>query len=129
MVARGVTAVVSTAYMDEAERFDRVALLHRGRLLAVETPAVLQQALDDRVLELRSDRVRAARVAALALPGVTHATAFGDRLHLAVGSARRDLPAIVEGLRQQGFAVHDARPIAPSMEDVFVARLGEGTAA
>ncbi len=129
MVARGVTAIVSTAYMDEAERFDRVALLHRGRLLAVETPAALQGALDDRVLEVRSERVRAARQAALRLPGVTHATAFGDRLHLSVASARRDAEAIMEGLRGAGFAVHDARPIAPSMEDVFVARLGDGTAA
>jgi ABC-2 type transport system ATP-binding protein len=42
MVAEGVTAVVSTAYLDEAERFDRLALLHRGRLLALDTPRVLQ---------------------------------------------------------------------------------------
>lgn len=45
MVSRGVTTVVSTAYMDEAERFDRLALLHQGRLLALDTPANLQRAL------------------------------------------------------------------------------------
>ncbi|HKI81324.1 MAG TPA: ABC transporter ATP-binding protein, partial [Pseudodesulfovibrio sp.] len=49
MVARGVTVVVSTAYMDEAERFDRVALLHKGTLLALHTPAELRQELKGRV--------------------------------------------------------------------------------
>ena len=70
MVAQGVTAIVSTAYMDEAERFDRVALLHRGRLAALDTPEALQQRLADRILDLQVDRVREARQAALADPRV-----------------------------------------------------------
>ncbi|HEX7182921.1 MAG TPA: ABC transporter ATP-binding protein, partial [Thermoanaerobaculia bacterium] len=61
MVAEGVTAVVSTAYMDEAERFDRLALLHKGRVLAVDTPAALQREMAGQVLEVRVDRPREAR--------------------------------------------------------------------
>jgi ABC-2 type transport system ATP-binding protein len=120
MVARGVTAVVSTAYMDEAERFDRVALLHRGRLAALDTPAALQARLDDRVLEVVIDPVREAREAALRHPRVQRAVAFGDRLHLTVSSARDEARSIVLALQREGFRVGEARPLAAGMEDVFI---------
>jgi ABC-2 type transport system ATP-binding protein len=129
MVARGVTVVVSTAYMDEAERFDRVALLHKGRLLAVETPEALRDALADRVLEVRVDRVREAREAAAALPGVTRAAAFGDRLHLVTEAATRAAPEIARALGERGFRVEEARPIPAGMEDVFIERISEADAA
>jgi len=128
MVARGVTVIVSTAYMDEAERFDRVALLHRGKLLAVETPEALRRALADRVLEVRVDRVREAREAAAALPGVVRSAAFGDRLHLVADSATRAATEVARALRDRGFQVEDARPIAAGMEDVFIERIGQADA-
>ncbi len=129
MVARGVTVIVSTAYMDEAERFDRVALLHQGRLLVVETPETLREGLADRVLEVRVDRVREAREAAIGLPGVTRAAAFGDRLHLVTGSAGKAAGEIAAALGARGFRVHDAHPIAAGMEDVFIERIGEAETA
>ncbi len=61
MVEEGVTAVVSTAYLDEAERFDRVALLHRGRLLALDAPARLQPSLAGEMLVVEVESARAAR--------------------------------------------------------------------
>lgn len=124
MVARGVTVIVSTAYMDEAERFDRVALLHQGTLLAVETPDALRRALADRVLEVRVDRVREAREAATTIRGVTRAAAFGDRLHLVADSASRAAADVTRVLRDSGFQVEDARPVAAGMEDVFIERIG-----
>jgi ABC-2 type transport system ATP-binding protein len=126
MVARGVTAIVSTAYMDEAERFDRVALLQQGRVLAVDSPEALQRSLHDRVLMVRVDRVREARTRLASLPGVTRAVAFGDRLHVTVPSAERDAELVGARLREFGFAMHEVRPIAATMEDVFIDRLGEG---
>ncbi len=120
MVAQGVTAIVSTAYMDEAERFDRVALLHRGRLAALDTPDALQARLDDRILEIQVDRVREAREVALHDPRVSRAAAFGDRLHLTVASASAEAEPMARALRDQGFAVGDARPIDAGMEDVFI---------
>jgi ABC-2 type transport system ATP-binding protein len=120
MVAQGVTAIVSTAYMDEAERFDRVALLHRGRLAALDTPETLQKRLDDRILEVPVDRVREAREAVLRVAGVQRAVAFGDRLHLTVTSARAALEAVRDALHREGFRVGDARAIAAGMEDVFI---------
>jgi ABC-2 type transport system ATP-binding protein len=129
MVEQGVTAVVSTAYMDEAERFDRLALLHQGKVLAVDTPAALQKGLEGEILELRADRVREARDAASRLPAVRRAAIFGDRLHLTVPSAASDGPAVEAALRQAGFAPRDARPIPPSLEDVFIERIAAAEAA
>ncbi len=129
MVEQGVTAVVSTAYMDEAERFDRLALLHQGKVLAVDTPAALQKGLEGEILELRADRVREAREAAAKLPSVRRAAIFGDRLHLTVPSAASDGPAVEAALRQAGFAPREARPIPPSLEDVFIERIAAAEAA
>jgi ABC-2 type transport system ATP-binding protein len=129
MVARGVTAVVSTAYMDEAERFDRLALLHQGRVVALDTPAVLQGSLAGRLLGVRVDRPREAREAALALPGVSLAAVFGDRLHLTVDDGARRAPEIARGLRAAGFEAADAELIEPSLEDVFIALIRKGAAA
>ena len=120
MVAQGVTAVVSTAYMDEAERFDRVALLHRGRVLALERPESLQQGLEGEIVTVRVERVREARDVAAALPIVRRAAIFGDRLHVTVSSAERDAPRLAALLSDAGFPVLESRKIMPSMEDVFI---------
>lgn len=123
MVAQGVTAVVSTAYMDEAERFDRVALLQEGRLLAVDRPDTLQGALEGVVIMVRVARVREALVRLSGLPMVRRAAVFGDRLHVTVDSAERDGPAVEAALREAGLAVFEVRAMVPSMEDVFIDRI------
>jgi ABC-2 type transport system ATP-binding protein len=82
MVAEGVTVIVSTAYMDEAERFDRVALLNAGRLLALATPAEMQEELEGRVYAVEVDRLREARDSLQPLDQVERAAVFGDRLHV-----------------------------------------------
>jgi ABC-2 type transport system ATP-binding protein len=123
MVAQGVTAVISTAYMDEAERFDRLALLHQGKLLAVDTPEALQRGLSGEILEVRLDRAREARDFAAGLPAVRRAAVFGDRVHLTVASAAADGPGIEAALRQAGFDPREAHAITPSLEDVFIERI------
>ena len=124
MVARGVTAVVSTAYLDEAERFDRVALLHQGRALAVDTPRALTAAFAGRLLEVRLESPRAARPAVEALPGVVRAHLFGDRLHVTVAAA--STPEELGGrLAAAGHPAGSIAPIAPTLEDVFLARVAE----
>ncbi|HEV8582448.1 MAG TPA: ABC transporter ATP-binding protein [Thermoanaerobaculia bacterium] len=123
MVAEGVTAVVSTAYLDEAERFDRLALLHQGKVLAIDTPDALQGSLAGEILEVQIDRVREAKEAASKLPQVRRAAIFGDRLHLTVEAGKKDWPAIEAALRQAGFSPREARSIVPSLEDVFMERI------
>ena len=129
MVAEGVTALVSTAYMDEAERFDRLVMLHRGRRLAVDTPEGLRRAETGDLLEIPVDRPRAAREVLAREAGVRHAVVFGDRIHVTVehdGDAAARLDAT---LRRAGLVPQPAIAIEPSMEDVFVRRITEADAA
>jgi ABC-2 type transport system ATP-binding protein len=133
MVAQGVTAIVSTAYMDEAERFDRVALLDRGRLLAVDTPDALMGRLAGRVLALRTSDLRASQQTAQRLPGVRAAAVFGDRLHVILapdgGRAADATAALAPALAAAGTPVLDQGPIPASMEDVFIDHMVAGSAA
>lgn len=125
MVGRGTTVLVSTAYMDEAERFDRLMLIHKGRAIAQGTPVELQQALAGDVLSVRLDRSREARAVALAVPSVKSAIVFGDQLHVAVASAERDGAAVERALRQAGFDVLAVTRMERSMEDVFIERIAQ----
>ena len=120
MVAAGVTAIVSTAYMDEAERCDRVALLDRGRLLALDTPAALIAAMRGEILAIAVADPRRAREAILRHPAAIRAAIFGDRLHVTVAAVDRDGPAVTAALGAAGFPVAAAERIQPSMEDVFI---------
>jgi len=120
MVSRGTTVIVSTAYMDEAERFDRVALLHRGKLQAVDTPDALQENMRGEILIVRADDVQKARKIIGGISGVQGALVFGEALHINVESAAEMEPVIASHLRDAGFAVRDIRPGVPGMEDVFI---------
>ncbi|HET9066600.1 MAG TPA: ABC transporter ATP-binding protein [Gemmatimonadales bacterium] len=123
MVAEGVTVVVSTAYMDEAERFDRLAMLHQGRQVALDRPAALQGSLDGEILAVAVDHVRGARDVAAGLPLVKRATVFGHRLHLTVANANADGPAVSAALEAAGHPVRESKAMTPSMEDVFIDRM------
>jgi ABC-2 type transport system ATP-binding protein len=120
--------VVSTAYTDEAERFDRLAFLWRGRLLALETPEALQRGMAGELLELAVDRPREAAAAAGAHAAVRRAAVFGDRLHLTVSSAAADGPPLARALAAAGFTVGEPRRVEPSLEDVFLGRIAEAQA-
>lgn len=124
MVGRGVTAVVSTAYLDEAERFDRVALLHRGRLLALDTPAALARSYPGELLEVRTVRARSVVDLVRGLPGVVDCQLFGDRLHVTVGSAAAARPSLLAALAANGDDAATAEPVAATLEDVFLRLVG-----
>ncbi|MCB9377564.1 MAG: ABC transporter ATP-binding protein [Holophagales bacterium] len=129
MVGRGVTAIVSTAYLDEAERFDRVALLHQGRLLAVDTPTALAASFPGDLLEVRLADARGARELLRSLPDVESARLFGDRLHVGVRSAAAAREPVRSALVAAGRGDAAVEPIAPTLEDVFLERIGEAEAA
>ncbi len=119
LVARDLTLVVATPYMDEAEQCDRVALLHRGRLLRCDTPEALRAGIPEGVWELRTPDAPGAqaRLAAAGLP--VRSQLMGDRLHiLAPGDdGARELEA---ALAVPGAAAPALRRVPPTMEDVFV---------
>jgi ABC-2 type transport system ATP-binding protein len=120
LVREGVTIFVSTAYLDEAERCNRLALLHQGRLLGLGTPDEVKTMMPGALLEVRTSEPR--RTAALLREKLAGATVglFGDRVHLAT----RDAPGVESRARAliaaAGFELVSLRLIAPSLEDVFV---------
>lgn len=126
MVGRGMTALISTSYLDEAERFDRVALLAAGRLGAVDTPDALREPLRGRLFEVRAADLRAARRAAAGLEGVLRAELFGEKLHLSVRGQDRRAEELQRALAEAGVEAPRVRPIPPSLEDVFVERTADG---
>jgi ABC-2 type transport system ATP-binding protein len=125
-LTEGITIVMSTPYLDEAERCARVAFLHEGRLLALDTPSALRAALPGSLFEvIAADHRRAAQVLK-EVPGVASVQLFGERAHVRFRDsdpAGRD--RISAGLRAAGIETATIRPVTPSLEDVFVTKLGE----
>jgi ABC-2 type transport system ATP-binding protein len=121
-LSHGLTIVMSTPYLDEAERCGRVGLLHDGRLLAVDRPERLQSALDGQLLEVSVNAARPPVDMLGSLPGVGDVQLFGDRAHVRVASGRASAsaPAIQAALEHQGLRGVSVRPIAASLEDVFI---------
>ena len=128
MVASGVTVVVSTAYMDEAERCDRVALLDRGKVIALDAPEALQASLPVTVMAVRTSDPRRAAAVLAATPCVERAALFGDVVHASLRDAARDGPEAEAALAAAGVAVLDRQAIVPGLEDVFIHKV-EGTGA
>ncbi len=123
MVAEGVTVMVSTSYMDEAERFDRLVMLHQGRLLALDTPAGLLKTLGGELLSVQVDDVRQVRQLVETIPAVRSSVIFGDALHLTVDSAETRQPEIARTLADAGRPAREITRIEPSLEDIFVERI------
>jgi ABC-2 type transport system ATP-binding protein len=119
MVADGMTVIVTTSYMDEAERCDRVALLHAGRVLALDAPGRLQEGLAGRLLAVRSPAPRAARDVARSFPMVEHAALFGTVVHVVVKRAT-DPAMLLTQLREAGAEVDDVAALRPTLEDAFI---------
>jgi ABC-2 type transport system ATP-binding protein len=124
-LAQGVTIVMATPYLDEAERCSRVALLHEGRLLALDAPAHLRAALPGRLFEvIAADHRRAADLIGR-LPDVSEVQMFGERVHVRVEAGFETAAELAAALGAIELDVESVRPIATSLEDVFIARLGE----
>jgi ABC-2 type transport system ATP-binding protein len=128
MVAQGVTVLVTTAYMDEAERCDHVALLDHGRIIALDTPEALQRSLAGRMVAVEASDPRRALQVLERTPAAHHAALFGDTIHLALDSRETDWPTIRAALAGAGIDVTDVHDLDPSLEDVFIQRVSETSA-
>jgi ABC-2 type transport system ATP-binding protein len=117
--ARGTTVLVSTHYMDEAGQCDRLALMNRGRLIALDTPAALRQAMGDPILAVATADAPAAVPLLRDLPGVRDVTMFGRVLHAVVEREAVARQAISGQLNRAGIPWSAIERIEPSLEDVF----------
>jgi ABC-2 type transport system ATP-binding protein len=120
--ATGHTVFVSTHYMDEAEYCHRIALMYRGKVIALGTPSELKHGLDTHfLLNLNSAEPLETMRAVESLPGVLDVAIFGRGLHVMVDDLDATSARIREALAGKSIAVESLERITPSMEDVFVA--------
>lgn len=121
LAADGVTVLVTTHYLDEAEYCDRLSLMHAGRVIALGTSAELKRTLGGRtLLEIRTSNLLGALATLETIPAARRTSAFGTVLHVLVDDGRRDRDTIVARLDEAGHGPVEARPILPSLEDVFI---------
>jgi ABC-2 type transport system ATP-binding protein len=117
-----ITIFVSTAYLDEAERCSRIALIHRGNILMIDEPVRIRKSLDMPMIEIASPNTRAAKGIVAEITGVVSVNIYGDRLH--IGMKTREVGTkVLEALQAHGVEIEGVREIVPSLEDVFIAKL------
>ena len=119
----GRTVFVSTHYMEEAEYCGRLALMNRGRLIAVESPESLRGSMAEPILEIETDDAPRAVAALHGAPGVLEAAMFGRALHVVVRDEAVAASTIPSILSSAGRTCGAIRRVAPSLEDVFVSRV------
>jgi ABC-2 type transport system ATP-binding protein len=121
LAAQGVTVLVSTHYMDEAEYCDRAALINQGRIIAINSPGALKNtALGGEFLLLECEALGPTLEALRQAPGVLDASVFGNAIHVLVGDAARSLSELPAYLTEKNLAPSRLSRINPSLEDVFV---------
>ena len=121
--SQGITILLATPYLDEAERCHRVALMHEGRLHRTGTPDALRQALGLQRLEVRAADLRRAEGTLTERDGIVDVQRFGDRLDVMVHDARAGERAVRETLAGAHLDVDSVRAATPTLENTFVALL------
>jgi ABC-2 type transport system ATP-binding protein len=116
----GTTVLVSTHYMEEAEYCHRLALMNRGRLIALDAPARVRRLMREPLLEIVTPHGPAVAQALQGRGGVTEAAMFGRAVHVAVENAAEAAASLPAFLASRGLEVERIHRIEPSLEDVFV---------
>jgi ABC-2 type transport system ATP-binding protein len=120
LIAEGVAILTSTAYLDEAERCHRVALMHQGKLLFCDTPANLKAKFGKGVLSITAAEPRQLRDELEGAEGISSLLLTGDELHVVVDNAARRIPEYDARLRHANIPFDAIQQVAPSIEDLFV---------
>jgi ABC-2 type transport system ATP-binding protein len=120
LVRDGLTVFVTTAYLDEAERCNRVGLMNEGRMIRCESPKALKLTLEEKCYEVESSDQRAARAFLQSQPGVFSVEPYGAKLHLFLAQGGLSPEALRAALAVKGIPVGEFREIVPSLEDVFI---------
>ncbi len=126
LLKQRITIVMTTPYLDEAERCSRVGLMSMGRIMRVNDPEILKKEMKGEVVEIVCDRVRDAFALLKGRPGVREIQAFGDRLNVIVDRDGGTPVQLESHLRSRGISVTTTRTISPSLENVFISLLTSG---
>jgi ABC-2 type transport system ATP-binding protein len=120
LLGENITIVMSTPYLDEAERCARVALMNKGKIMVVDTPQNVKQLMTGEVIEIICEQIRSAASVLKANTRVRDVQAFGDRLNIIVNDAKRDFPEVERALREASIQIAESRVVNPSLENVFI---------
>jgi len=120
LAERGVTILVTTHYMDEAEFCDRLVLIYQGKIIAQGPPRELKLTVPEEILAVYADRLDEALEVIKGLPGVAEAAVFGEGLHVAAGRAEEAEAAVRQALAARHIVVRRLERVPPSLEDAFI---------
>ena len=123
LLKENITIVLSTPYLDEAERCSRVALMNRGKMLVVDTPQNVKALMKGEIVEVICEPIRKAFNLLKGNPLLIDVQAFGDRLNLIMENSKRDFSAIEKVLKEDHIQLHECRTISSSLENVFISLL------
>lgn len=129
LLKTGITIVMTTPYLDEAERCSRVALMDAGKILMTDTPANLKTIMNGEVVELVCSNIRGSFSLLKKFSLVKEVQAFGDRLNLVVNSSVNDMQLIIQYLNSNSIEITNWRIVKPSLENVFISLLSENQTA
>jgi ABC-2 type transport system ATP-binding protein len=116
----GTTIIVTTPYMDEADRCSRVGLMYEGKMMMCDTPTQIRKALDGELVIIHPEQWRKAHKLVQALPGIREIQTYGEALHMIVDKASVRLPEVKKILSANGIKFKDARKAPARMEEVFI---------
>ena len=123
LLKTGITIVMTTPYLDEAEPCSRVMLMSEGKNLMTDTPLNLKKVMHGEIVEIVCSDIRHSFSLVKSMDLVRETQAFGDRLHIVVANAKNDVPSILSQLKERGIEVFDWRVVTPSLENVFISLL------
>jgi len=116
----GSTILVSTPYMDEADRCSLVGLMYAGRLVTCAEPKLIRSQIEGELIEIRTNDWQAALALIETLTGVLEVQTYGESLHILVDSAHNRLPKITSAIEENGLTYSDARQAPARMEEAFI---------
>ena len=128
LVKEGMSVLLTTAYLDEAERCNRVGLLNRGRLIRCDSPQGLKKLVAESCYQVACPNPRAARAFLQGVAGVRSVEPSGATLHVFLAAPETPAVALEQALEQNGLGPASFRPITPSLEDVFIAEIRKASA-
>jgi len=117
---QGTTIIVSTPYMDEADRCSRVGLMYAGKLVECDTPLNIRNKVEGEMIELQAEDWQKALETLAGLSGVHEAQTYGESIHLLVDSGKRRLPEIEKVLKHSGLGYRNIRVAPMQMEEAFI---------
>ena len=116
----GTTIIVSTPYMDEADRCSRVGLMYHGELVICDSPGNIRNLLDGDLIKITTSDWQEAQTVLAPLAGVKEIQTYGEALHILVDSGKIRLPQLTRVLKEHNLEVHEARTASPRMEEAFI---------